>query len=164
MDKLLDKLSSYNLFNYLIPGLVFGGIFVELDFFEFPTKNVFADLVAAYALGLLISRLGSLLVEPLFKYFKIIEFSDYPDYVYACDNDEKIEIFVEQTNSYRTFLAGFLLILASYPTVVLADHLNLSSNARSVSLLVAGLLICIWSYKKQSDYVSKRVNARTSGR
>lgn len=162
MEKIFDKISSYNLFNYLFPGIVFGWIFVNLGFIILPVGNIFAVLVAAYALGLLISRVGSLILEPLLKRSRFISFANYEDYVRACDTDKKIELFVEQANSYRTILAGFVLTIFAYPAVGFANWLQLSEDVRSIILIALGGLIFAWSYKKQSEYVSKRVAARSA--
>lgn len=67
MKDLLDKLSSYNLFNYLLPGTLF--VFIEKDTFDFLSMkdNVIVAVFFCYFLGLLASRVGSLIIEPMLK-------------------------------------------------------------------------------------------------
>ena len=67
MNSIVEKLGSYQILTNLFPGAFFG---LSLRFFfnlEFPTKNIGEDLIVYYFMGLIISRVGSLVVEPLLK-------------------------------------------------------------------------------------------------
>ena len=67
MKELLDKLSSYNLFNYLFPGILFVTIAKETTSLDLLQENIITGVFLYYFIGLVISRVGSLLIEPLLK-------------------------------------------------------------------------------------------------
>lgn len=92
---LMEKISSYNLFNYLLPGALlsfFTHPLIDINFAAFHWIEVFFFI---YFLGLLISRLGAILVENIFKYFKICKFCRYEDYCVAESQDSKLSILNE---------------------------------------------------------------------
>src|SRR5262245_29525169 len=102
MKELLDKLSSYNLFNYLLPGTVFVAAAQRISAHTFKDENIVVELFLYYFIGLVISRLGSLILEPVMKKAKFVRFAPYRDYISACAKDAKIETLSEQNNSFRT--------------------------------------------------------------
>ena len=75
MNELLSKLSSYNLFNYLLPGVVFSITVEAWTTYSITRGDLLSDAFVFYFAGLVISRIGSLLVEPAlkkaaFRYFR----------------------------------------------------------------------------------------------
>ncbi len=79
MKELLDKLSSYNLFNYLLPGTVFVAAAQRISAHTFKDENIVVELFLYYFIGMVISRIGSLTIEPALKILKFIEFAEYKD-------------------------------------------------------------------------------------
>jgi len=67
MDKVIDKLSAYNIFTNLFPGVIY--CFLADKFFGIPLIQ--DDLVVAiflyYFCGMVISRISSVVLEPLLK-------------------------------------------------------------------------------------------------
>jgi hypothetical protein len=63
MINLLDKLSSYNLFNYLLPGIVFVILSSDFTRYSFVQQDIVLGLFLYYFIGLAISRFGSLIIE-----------------------------------------------------------------------------------------------------
>ncbi len=70
MTGFFEKITRYNLFNYLLPGMIFV-IFISqttnLKLIEISSTNIVVLLFLAYFLGTIISRLGSLFIEPALK-------------------------------------------------------------------------------------------------
>ena len=110
MKDLLEKLSSYNLFNYLLPGTIFVAAAEILTDYRFTRTNIVVELFVYYFIGLVISRLGSLVVEPLMKSSGFASFAPYKAFVKACAADSKIELLSEQNNMFRTLCALFLAL------------------------------------------------------
>lgn len=79
MKDLLDKLSSYNIFNYLLPGVLFAAFVDSLTSFHIVQKDPVIGVFLYYFLGSLVSRVGSLFVEPLLRRFHFVAFSPYAD-------------------------------------------------------------------------------------
>jgi hypothetical protein len=81
MKEIINKISSYNLFNVLLPGIIFIVFLEEFTQYSIIRDSIIINLFIFYFVGILISRFGSLLVEPLFKKIKLIKFSNYDDFV-----------------------------------------------------------------------------------
>ena len=93
---------------------------------------------------------------------KFLIFADYKDYIDACKDDPKIEILSEVNNTYRTIVAAFI----SFGVVLLYDKFIYDNLEKSCSCAneIIGILVGIFvlfvfitSYKKQTDYIRKRV-------
>jgi hypothetical protein len=156
MSELLSKISSYNIFNYLFPGAVFASIAKWLGLVAHPIDDV-ATLLLLYVAGMTLSRVGSLIVEPVLKRLKFVRYADYKRFVAASKSDSKIDILVEVSNTYRTLCAGFIVLLFWYTfdrTIILPDTIR--GYGPYLILAVLSVLYII-SFKKQADYVKKRI-------
>lgn len=63
MKDLLDKLGSYNLFNYLLPGLLFAVMVDQWTSFKIAPGNLAIGVFVYFFLGSVISRLGGTPVD-----------------------------------------------------------------------------------------------------
>lgn len=157
MKDLLEKLSTYNIFNYLLPGVVFVVLAEALTAFHFVQKDVILGVFLYYFMGLVISRLGSLIVEPFLKLVRFVRFAPYSDFVTASRADDKLLVLSEANNMYRTFCALFMVLL------LLKGHERLCSRFPQVQQCGTGILFIILfgifclSYRKQSQYITKRI-------
>ncbi len=159
MKDLLEKLSTYNLFNYLFPGVVFVVLVEELTDYSFIQPNIVLGVFLYYFIGLVISRVGSLVVEPFLKWTSFLKFADYKDYVAASKKDERVELLSEVNNTYRTLCACFGLLILLKFIEVLGRKFSVPQSWEFFILVVILLVVFLLSYKKQTDYVKKRVDA-----
>lgn len=111
MNDLLAKLSSYNLFNYLVPGVLFAVLATEATPYHLLQKEIVIGLFVYYFLGMIVSRFGSLVIEPILKGASFVRFGEYADFVAATRNDPKAEVVLESSNTYRTLCSLFALLL-----------------------------------------------------
>lgn len=159
MKDLLDKLTSYNIFNYLLPGVLFAAFMDGLTSLKVLQKDIVVGVFLYYFLGSVVSRVGSLLVEPILLRVKFVQYAPYAAFVKAAKVDEKIEVLSEQNNMYRTFIALFI----SVATVTAYDKASLSIpflHTAAPYVCIAGLLVLyLFSYQKQTAYVKQRVEA-----
>ena len=157
MKDILDKLSSYNIFNYLLPGTLFIGLGDTLTSYSLIQDNILIALFLYYFIGSIISRIGSLTLEPLLKWIRFVKFAPYEDYVKASKLDPKVEVFSEQNNMYRSLcmLSIALMLLKIYDLVWNSGS---SDNAPIIFIILVGLLVLfLLSYRKQTKYVVKRI-------
>lgn len=155
MEKLLEKLTSYNLFNYLLPGIIFSILLEKTTNYSIIQENIVVEAFLAYFIGLLISRISSLIIEPTLKKVKFIKFADYKDFVLASENDNKIELLSESNNMYRVFISLFVvLIIVNIYEQLLQQTLGEYTNFVVTVLL---LLLFLFSYRKQTNYITQRV-------
>ena len=66
MKDLLEKLSSYNIFNYLFPGVLFAAMGSHLTSYSLLIDDTVIGVFVYYFYGLVVSRVGSLVLEPDF--------------------------------------------------------------------------------------------------
>lgn len=159
MKDLLDEISSYNLFNYLLPGILFVCISKYFTDYNFIQDNDFIGAFLYYFIGMVISRFGSLFVEPILKRISFLKFADYKSFIVASKKDEKIELFSEVNNTYRTITALFIILLL----LKIYNHFqvlwNIPINITYLIVFVAILVIFLFSYRKQTNYITKRIKA-----
>jgi len=157
MKELLSKLSSYNLFNYLFPGIIFAFLASEITRYSFIQEDIAVGAFLYYFIGLVVSRFGSLAIEPLLKRISFLKFANYKDFVVASKKDEKIELFSEVNNTYRTLCSLFslLIILKLYEKVELRFPFLKEWDA--IILVVLLLVMFLFSYRKQTNYITKRI-------
>ena len=159
MKDLLDKLSSYNLFNYLLPGIIFVVLASEVTHYSFIQQDIVIGAFLYYFIGLVISRFGSLVIEPLLKYFSFLQFADYKDFVAASKKDEKLELLSEVNNTYRTLSSLFILLLLLKLYEKVEGIFPILKEWDAVILMVLMLIIFLLSYRKQTTYITKRIKA-----
>lgn len=157
MDKLLEKWSSYNLLNNLIPGSVFCFLLQSICSIDILSDSVVENLFIYYFVGMILSRVGSIVIEPIAKKVKLVSYADYNDYILASKVDPKIDILLETNNLYRTIAACGLLIICVKIYIIAERYFQALSYA--TSYIIAGLLLVIFllSYRKQTKYIKKRV-------
>lgn len=158
MKDLIDKLSSYNLFNYLFPGVIFALISEKITSYSFQQTDIIVGFFIYYFIGLVISRFGSLLLEPALKKVKFINFADYADYLSASKIDHKIELFSEINNMYRTIISLFILLMILKIYEIIEKFYPELKNYNTIGLTVFLSIFFLLSYRKQTDYINKRID------
>lgn len=151
MSELLQKLSTYNIFNYLFPGVVFVILLKKYTDINLIVDDVVLGLFLYYFLGLVLSRKGSILIEPLLKYWGVIQFSDYSKFVQASKLDEKIELFSEVNNMHRTIIAMLVVLLA------ILTYTSTATCHFPIGFLCL-IILFILSYRKQTSFITKRID------
>lgn len=163
MKELVEKLSSYNLFNYLLPGILFSVLASKYTKYSIIQSDIVIGVFVYYFVGLVISRIGSLVIEPLLKKVSIIRFAPYADFVEASKADDKLETLSEANNTYRTFSAAFLLLLLLKLFEITSNKFPLVDRIGPLGLVFSLFIMFILSYRKQTKYISDRVNAWKKG-
>ena len=155
MDKLLERISSYDILNNLFPGSVL--YFLLSENIQLQQNSILTEFFIIYFLGLLASRIGSLLIEPLCKKLNIIQMASYEDFIKAESRDKKIEILSSVNNMYRTFISVFIIYIFYKITGYIAIQYTRPSQFVETGIIIALLVIFSLSYHKQTNYIRKRV-------
>ena len=159
MKDLLDKIGSYNLFNNLLPGALFAAFVDAFSNIKLIQKDIIVGAFVYYFLGIIVSRFGSLIVEPLSKKLKFVKFAPYENYIIDSKNVPKLEILSVSNNMYRTFCALLLLI----GLVILYDDaskfFNWLNTYISYICVFSLMVLFLFSYKKQTKFITKRIDA-----
>jgi len=157
MGDISKKISSYNLFNYLFPGVLFCLISDKLFSYNLIQKDIVIGVFLYYFVGLIISRIGSLLIEPFLKFVGFIKFANYSDYVKASKIDDQLELRSEVNNMYRTIIALFFsIVVISIYELILRNYPVISIYIKYVGIFTI-FTIFLFAYKKQTKYICSRI-------
>lgn len=161
MEHFFNKLENYNILNYILPAIVFDvGCRYYINIELIPTDNIFISIFIYYFLGLVISRIGSLIIKPLLWKLKILnkkDSSECADFYKAEEQDSKIKILFADYNMYRNFIATFFLLLVSKFTYEVKSWLNINSTIICTILFILLIILFVISYKKQLGYIHSRI-------
>ena len=147
MEQFFNKLENYNILNYILPAIVFDiGCRYYINIKIIPTDNIFISIFIYYFLGLVISRIGSLIIKPLLWKLKILnkkDRSERVDFYNAEEQDKKIKILFTDYNMYRNFIATFFLLLIAKSTYAVKTLLNINSTIVFTILFILLIILFI---------------------
>lgn len=121
-----------------------------------PSNHIIQEVVLFYFIGLIISRIGSLLIEPILKKLCKRNYCSYNDYIDGSQEDSKIELFLEVNNTFRTMIALGIVSLVT-DIIVRSSIFSCISDYYSIVIAVLFIILFTASYIKQTKMVSKRV-------
>lgn len=176
---IVEKISSYNIFNNLLPGIVFCYLVESTTRISFVNDlRIWEMFFVYYFIGMIISRIGSLILEKILKNIKVknketkakekfIVFASYDKYSEAAENKPFITQLSENNNAYRTIATVFALagLVKIYDCLVYDIIIKLNAKFNSIIIILGfiGLMILfIMSYKKQTEYICKQVERYTA--
>lgn len=159
MEDILKKISGYQIFNFLLCGAILTLLLQKTTNINLTSPDSLTTFFTYYFIGLILSRLGSLLVEPALRRLKIIVFVPYNEYLKALGKDPKIDTLSQENNTYRTLIATFLSFVAIY---ILQKRVHGLTPRQTAVVTVAGsvllVILFVLSYRKQTTYITKKVN------
>lgn len=156
---IFDKISSYNIFNYLLPGILFVFLTKEVSSYNLIQENNLIGAFLYYFAGMVVSRFGSLFIEPFLKRTKFLKFSDYKSFVTASKKDSKIELLSEVSNTYRTILSMFTLLIIEKIYLQIKNYYGIQHETTLIILTLFITMLFLFSYRKQTNYITKRIEA-----
>lgn len=161
LERIIKSISRYDLLNNLLPGIIYVELTERFTLFKFHSEVFWSNLVLYYFFEIVISRIGSIIIEWLLRFLKIIEFVPYKDYLLAEEHDSMVRELSIINNMYRTYISLVLCVLLSvilgycWPLIICSkDRMLYFSLAVCFSLVV--LFIC--AYRKQTKYIFERCN------
>lgn len=124
IKNLVEKISSYNIWNNLFPGIVFCSIVERTTRIILSTGEIWKDLFIYYFAGMIISRIGSNFIEKILKSIevrnkktkqkeKFLKFAPYGDYIEASEANSFIKVLNETNNTYRTIIAMLVVVMGA---------------------------------------------------
>jgi hypothetical protein len=157
MKNLIEKLTSYNLFNYLLPGTVFSVLAERFTSYSFIQNDLFIAFFAYYFTGLVISRIGSIILEPCLRKLHSVTFAPYSDFVRCAAKDEKLDVLSETNNTFRTLATVFAVLGLIKPIELLLVHFSAAPWLPPLFLCIFLFVLFILAYRKQTEYIKQRI-------
>lgn len=157
MDKIIDKISSYHIFNNLVPGYLF--LIISGQIME---KNLIIDSLIysffeAYFIGTIISRISSLVIEKIIVKIWKLNKEPYDKYVEANKKDDKLEILNQDCNMYRSLCTLMLIELVLKIMVMFEITRLINTDVLILLTLTLLAILFAFSFVKQNTFISSRV-------
>ncbi len=160
--EILEKISPYNLFNYFLPGIIFSAAAKHLFNLNLAGDDILQSIFIYYVTGMVISRVGSVIIEPFLRKVNFVVFADYSEFLTAEKQDGKIAELLSVTNMYRSLLSMFLC-LAFVPVITyLKQRFQITDDSAAIIGILILALLFAHAYRKQVSYIRKRVQKHTS--
>lgn len=160
MKEFIDRLSGYNIFNYLLPGTLFVYLSKQFTSYSLIQENFLIGLFLYYFIGLVISRIGSLTLEKLLKEIEFIHFKPRKDFLKASKLDPKVDTLSEQNNMYRTLCSlPIVLAIFKFYDQVIKEVLPWSADISNYICMLGLFVLFLLSYRKQTEYVVESIEA-----
>lgn len=169
---MLEKVSSYNILNNFLPGIIFCYMVKFFTGYELDTGSNWENIFIYYFWGLIISRVGSIVIESLLLKItiknkrsrlkeKYIKRAPYEEYSRVSEKQSFIKILNETNNVYRTMISVFMCVLVIKLYEVISTYIYKFVGEigliEDILFLLGGMLLFIMSYKKQTDYIRERI-------
>lgn len=156
MKEFIGALNSYHVLNFLVPGVLLVFFLDTFSNTSLVQDNAFIGVFLYYFIGMVLSRIGSLLIEPIFKVLSIFNPYDYKDYIKASLVDSRISGLQEVSNMYRGLMSMSLVLLI----IFIFQPSNLVFEGDNYVYAFFFLLIFIFSFawQKQVGYISKNID------
>lgn len=155
---IIDRVSSYQFFNFIYPGLLVAGVLDIYNVVDVFCLNICYILLISYSIGMLASRVGSIVIENLFVWIKLMKRFDYNEFNKAELNNTKVSLFLELSNMFRTISAACLLILIARLINSIYDY-GFAMPIGIVMLVFFVFVIFCVSFIKQYGYLKKCIAA-----
>lgn len=157
MEKLIEKIDEYNIFNFILPGIVFTYLlkyYVGIDIFQ---ENIVEMIFIYYFIGSIISRIGSVIIEKILVKCKVIKYASYEDYLKAIEKDKEISKLITFNNMYRTICSGCMLLIILKIAKELFNLWNVSTEVSYIILIISIMILYMFSYRKHTKYIKTRI-------
>lgn len=157
MEKLIEKIDEYNIFNFILPGIIFTYLlknYVRINIFQ---ENIIEKIFIYYFIGSIISRFGSIIMEKILRKCKFVKYASYEDYLKAIEKDKGISKLITFNNMYRTFFSGCMLLIILKIAKELFKFWNVSMEISYTILIISIMILYMLSYRKHTKYLKNRI-------
>ena len=100
---------------------------------------------------------NDLFLEPSLKRLKIVNFAPYADFLEASVLDNKIELLSEVNNMYRTLSSVFVCLIFLLFFEFLGKTYPAISGYSLIITIFLILFLFVFSYRKQTNYITLRI-------
>ena len=111
-------------------------------------ENIWWFLLASYVVGIILSRIGSLLIEEVFKKMGFIKGYNVGNYIAKRKEDDMVETLLSFANLYRSFCALSIVLII----VTMVKGYGFCDYWHYFLLEVLLLLLFAFSFCKQYNY------------
>ena len=149
INSLFNKLSAYQLLSLMLPGASLLGTLKFIFTIDIKVnENIWWFLLASYVVGIILSRIGSLLIEEVFKKMGFIKGYNVGNYIAKRKEDDMVETLLSFANLYRSLCALSIVLII----VTMVKGYGFCDYWHYFLLEVLLLLLFTFSFCKQYNY------------
>ena len=154
LGKLLSRLSKYDWFTTLFPGLFLFALLPKIGI-NIASESIVEEFGLVFFLGVVSSRVGATCVEQVARWFKLLE--SYEDYVDWSNADkEKADMLVRNANWFRS-LCGMMLVFIGSFALQQAHFSWLTPKVKICVVALVILALFLDAYRRQLDFTTRRI-------
>ena len=169
----IEKVSSYDLFNNFFPGIIFCYIVERFTRISFVEGELWEKLFLYYFIGMILSRIGSMIVEKLLKKIQIknektkeiepfLNYAPYDEYMEAEEKEPFIKTLNTVNNIYRTMTAMFIVVMGvKLYDIFLYDYVVqwevIGKDVVFICVCLILIVLFAFSNRKQTAFIRSRV-------
>lgn len=180
METIFEKLSEYELLNNFFPGIIFCYLVNRFTPFNISAGNEFVNLFVYYFVGMILGRIGSILLEPILYRGKQLSEDDFQriiadekavpkkivpfakktpgKYYYEAERANKtILILDSKANLYRS-LASLFFCFFCVKVYSITLYLYFK-NVNQIFILAGAIglfVLFLFAFRKQTQYIMDR--------
>ena len=153
----LARLTKYEWLNKLLPGVFFVLFGNALKCPMLSPENWIESFGVYILWGELSSRIGSIVIEPLLKFARVVRFAEYADYQKA--NKESCDMLLSNANFARTLcsLGLLLLVVRLIFLVPSCGHFACKTFDWYDVALCVWILLFLFAYCRQVNFLVERI-------
>lgn len=173
VNGIVEKVSSYDIFNNFFPGIIFCYILRKTTRFFLADGEVWENLFIYYFVGIIINRIGSIVVERTLKSIKVkdkennikepfLKFTEYDNYIKTSEEEPFIKKLNETNNVYRTIISMVIVIIViklydSFLYDIVNSFGKVGHDFVFITVCLLIIILFLYSYKKQTEYINSRI-------
>ena len=155
---IFDRLSQYNFLTNILPGTVLCIIMKYLVGYDLIPDDYYQAGIVFYFVGMVNSRVGSLIVEPILKVISWVKFAPYPEFLQAEKEDPKLTLLSQENNVFRSYISVMFISIVGYIYKNCTLDLRQFLSDDPLVLIVILFVLFLFAYRKQTSFVKKRVD------
>ena len=154
LGKLLSRLSKYDWFTTLLPGLFLFALLPRIGI-NAASESIVEEFGLVFFLGVVSSRVGATCIEQVARWFKLLEpYEDYVDWSNA--DKEKADMLVRNANWFRS-LCGMMLVFIGSFALQQAHFSWLTPKVKICVVALVILALFLDAYRRQLDFTTRRI-------
>jgi len=158
MKELFGKFTRYDWFTTLLPGLFFVSLAEKFGAMNMEANSLLEKCGLIFFCGLVSSRIGASVVEPVFKIKRFKLWGEYGDYMSFREKDPKgADMLVTNSNWFRSLIGMVLLLGVSYFFNCFCLKFDIASVWKRCAILVCLLFLFGDSYRRQLVFIQGRI-------
>lgn len=155
--KLLEKISTYQILNYMIPGGVLCVLLKYWVGYNIIDFSIAENVIIVYFVGMVNSRLSSLVLKKILKKTHFIKETDPEEFIKAEKRDAKLTVLSDINNMFRSMTNVMLLLLIAYGLKHISCIETFVLNNINWIAIASLFVLFLFSFREQTRVVKKRI-------